>query len=71
MKNLLANWKTTSTGLLMIGGSAIHLIYAIAAHTANETTWTITLGAVIGGVGLMFAGDAGAPPPPPKTPPTP
>ena len=52
----------------MIGGSVIHLIYAIKSKTANENTWTITLGAVIGGLGLMFAGDASAKPP--TTPPT-
>ena len=63
IKNLLANWKTTSAGVLMIGGSIIHLVYAIIQKTDNENTWTITLGAILGGLGLMFAGDAGATPP--------
>ena len=67
MKNLIANWKTTSAGLLMIGGSIIHLVFAIHSKSANENTWTLTLTAVVGGFGLMFAGDASpTPPAPPK-----
>jgi hypothetical protein len=65
MKDLLNNWKTTSAGFLMIGGSIIHLAFSIHSGIANENTYTIALGAVIGGVGLMFAGDAGAKPPTP------
>jgi hypothetical protein len=58
IKNLIANWKTTSAGLLMISGSVIHLIFSIRAHTANENTWTIAVTAIIGGLGLLVAGDA-------------
>ena len=58
MNNLFRNWKTTSAGLLMIGGAIIHLVFAIISKTANENTWTIALFAVVGGIGLMFAGDS-------------
>jgi len=60
MQNLLKNYKTTSAGLLMALGAIVHLVFAIKAHTADENTWTITIGAVLGGIGLIFAGDASA-----------
>ncbi len=68
MQNLLKNWKTTSAGLIMIIGSAVHLVFTVKDGTANENTWTISLTAIVGGIGLIFAGDSSAPP---KTPPTP
>ena len=58
MKTLIANWKTTSAGLIMIGGANIHLIFQIRAGTANETSWTLAMEAIVAGLGLMFAGDA-------------
>jgi len=57
-QRIKSNWKTTSAGLGMILGSIIHLIFAIKGHTADENTWTITLGTILGGGGLIFAGDA-------------
>lgn len=68
LKNLLNNWKTTSAGATMIIGSVVHLVFTY--KTANENTWTIALIAILGGVGLIFAGDASAkdgttPPTPP------
>ena len=67
IQNLLANWKTTSAGLTMIVGSTVHLIFQVRAGTANENTWTISLTAIIGGIGLLVAGDASAPAQPPLT----
>ena len=68
MKNLfINNWKTTSAGLLMIGGSAIHLIFSIVQKQANENTYTIAFSAIVGGLGLIFAGDASASTPKPPT----
>lgn len=62
MKNFLthslANWKTTSAGLTMIAGSVIHLAFRIKAGTADEQSWTIAIGAILGGIGLFAAGDA-------------
>lgn len=59
IQNLIRNWKTTSAGLLLIGGSVIHLCFSF--HTADEATWTASFTAVLGGLGLMFAGDANVP----------
>lgn len=50
----------------MIGGSVIHLVFAIKAGTATEAVWTVSLTAIVGGTGLIFAGDASATPPPPS-----
>lgn len=60
IKQLLSSWKTTAAGLTLIGGAIIHLVFAVKAHTADENTWTIAFGMVIGGIGLMFAGDSSA-----------
>ncbi len=43
----------------MIFGGTVHLIYQVRAGTANENTWTIWFGALLAGIGLLFAGDAG------------
>lgn len=58
IRNLLNNWKTTSAGLTMIIGSTVHLVFTVRAGTATETVWTVSLTAIVGGLGLMFAGDA-------------
>lgn len=59
IQNLLQNWKTTSAGLAMSLTAIVHLVFMVRAHTADESTWTTTLLAVIGGIGLIAAGDAG------------
>ena len=58
MKTLIQNWKTTSAGLTLIIGSIVHLIFAVRGGTANEGVWTASLTAILGGLGLMFAGDS-------------
>lgn len=70
IRNLLTNWKTTSAGLLSIAGAIIHLVFAIRAGTSNENTWTITIAAVIAGLGLLAAGDASVVQPSTTEPPT-
>ncbi len=67
--NLLSNWKTTSAGLTMIIGSVVHLIYTAKGGTANENTWTVSLTAIVAGLGLIFAGDANPTAPPNPAPP--
>jgi len=74
IKNLLTNWKTTSAGVAMILTSLIHLAFQIKAHTVDESACTVAALAVLGGVGLIFAGDAAQSvqlPPAPPTHPTP
>lgn len=58
LKYAFANWQTTSAGLTMIIGSVVHLIFTMEAKTATETVWTVSLTAVVAGIGLLFAGDA-------------
>lgn len=60
IQNLIRNWKTTSAGLTMIAGSIIHLVFKMLAHSADEATWNISIIGIIGGVGLILAGDASA-----------
>ena len=50
--------RSQSAGLTMILGSIVHLVFAVKNHTADENTWTITIGAILGGLGLMFAADS-------------
>lgn len=59
IQNLIKNWKTTSAGLTLIVGSVVHLVFAF--HTADEATWTASITAILGGLGLIFAGDANVP----------
>lgn len=56
IQNALANWKTTSAGLTAIIGAIVHMVFT--HKTADENAWMITIGAIIGGLGLIFAGDA-------------
>ena len=60
MNQLRTNWRTTSAGLTMIIGAAVHLIFAVKAKTADENTWTTSLLAIAGGVGLIFSRDSQA-----------
>lgn len=60
IQNLLTNWKTTSAGLAMIISSTVHLVYAVAHGAADESTWTTGLMGIVGGIGLVAAGDATA-----------
>ena len=69
IKNLMANWKTTSAGLLMIAGSAIHTVWMVHTGGANENTWQSLAVAVVGGVGLIAAGDSQPAPPTAPLPP--
>ncbi len=60
MSHILANWKTSGAGVTMIALAIVHLVYEIIQGSANETTWTRAITATVGGVGLIFAGDATA-----------
>ena len=60
LKNLGANWKTTSAGAGMIATGIIHLVFKMRAGSATEGDWIGAVSSVMGGVGLLFAGDASA-----------
>ncbi len=57
IQNLINNWRTTSLGLTSIAGAVINLVFAIKKGSADQTLWTIAITQVLGGLGLMFAGD--------------
>lgn len=58
VQSLAQNWKTTSAGLSLIFGAIVHIVFAIKAGTANENSWMIFGAGIIGGIGLLVAGDA-------------
>lgn len=58
IKNLLTNWQTSVSGITMIALAIIHLIFQMRSHTADESAWTVAVLAVLGGIGLIAAGDA-------------
>lgn len=57
LKSLLRNWKTSSAGALTIATAIIHLFF-----TANrgEGDWTLAIGQILVGIGLLAAGDSAA-----------
>jgi hypothetical protein len=57
-KTLMANWKTTSAGTLMIAAAAVHMGYAISGKTLTPGTLIAEISSIVGGIGLIFAGDA-------------
>lgn len=62
IKLALQNWKTSSTGVAVIAGAVIHLAFQIKAHTGDEGAWTFAVTTILGGIGLIAAGDATAKP---------
>jgi hypothetical protein len=60
IKSLSNNWKTTSAGLTMIAYSLVDLGFAWRAGTVDAHSVKSTIVSIIGGIGLMLAGDAAA-----------
>jgi len=58
MKKLLANWQTSVSGISMICLAILHLIFQMRNHVADESAWSVAILAILGGVGLIAAGDA-------------
>lgn len=54
----LKSWKTTSTGIVMIIGGIVRLAFAIKSGNFTEEAITTTAGAILTGIGLMFAKDS-------------
>lgn len=53
----MKNWKTTSTGIVMIVSGVIGFYYAYKSSNLNEATITGCVTSVLGGIGLIFAKD--------------
>jgi hypothetical protein len=54
-QRLIANWKTTSAGVIMIVGAIVHLYFN---RPLTEPMLMMGVTAIVGGLGLLFAGDA-------------
>lgn len=52
------SWKTTSTGILMIVGAIVGLVFAYKGNSINEGTVTGAATAIVGGIGLLAAKDS-------------
>ena len=59
LHSFLSNWKTTSAGLALIAG-ALGDVLTSASHGTLSPNLSADLTALVGGVGLIFAGDASA-----------
>lgn len=58
MNRIFSNWKTTGAGVSTILLAIVHLVFQALEHKADETAWTTAVVAIIGGLGLVAAGDA-------------
>ena len=54
-QRLIANWKTTSAGIIMIVGAIVHLFFN---RPLTEPLMMLGVTGIVGGIGLLFAGDA-------------
>lgn len=57
MNKIFTNWQTTSAGSIMALTAIIHLAFACKAGIATEGVWCTAVVEIIGGIGLIAAGD--------------
>jgi hypothetical protein len=57
--NTATSWKTTSAGILMIAGGVVGLVFAWKNNALNEASIMAGITAIVGGIGLIKAKDAG------------
>ncbi len=57
-QNMFKNWQTAAAGVGAICFAIIHLVFASLHSLADESTWIATVSAILGGIGLIAAGDA-------------
>jgi len=60
IQNLVKNWRTTSLGLTTIAGAIVNLAFAVKNQTDSQAAWMMCITTVLGGLGLIFAGDSAA-----------
>jgi hypothetical protein len=51
----MKNWKTTSTGIVMVAGAIAAIVFRTGPITAELFTGALT--GLLGGIGLIFAKD--------------
>ena len=54
----MSDYKTTTTGIVMVVGSLTALIYAVRSKSLDQATVTGSLTGIFGGIGLIFAKDS-------------
>lgn len=59
IKHLFINWKTTSVGVMLVIGALVEIAYMIVeGKPVQKVEVQATLAALLGGIGLLAAGDA-------------
>jgi hypothetical protein len=60
VSKIMHNWKTSSTGLLMVLGGLTSIIYSVLDNgRVEQGELMIQAGAIITGLGLVFSRDVG------------
>ena len=54
----MKDWKTTSTGILMVVGGIVGFVFSVKGAGVSEAGIIAAVTAVLGGIGLLFAKDA-------------
>lgn len=57
---MIKNWKTSLTGLGMILTALGDVTHSLSTNT--PINWNVDVGAIVGGIGLVFAKDASTQP---------
>lgn len=65
LAGMFRNWKTSSVGVGFAVTGIVHLIFALKSKTLTEQSVVTEIMSILGGIGLVAAGDAAATPPPP------
>ena len=61
MKNVLANWKTSSAGVASILTALASIAHMASTGVFDAAQLQTAIAAIVAGIGLIAAGDAGAP----------
>jgi len=54
----MKDWKTTSSGIVLIVGAIVTIVYSAVSGTVTQVEIMAAVGAVVTGIGLLFAKDA-------------
>jgi hypothetical protein len=54
----MKDWKTTSSGVLLIVGAIVAIIFSVISGTITQVEIMTAATAILAGIGLLFAKDA-------------
>jgi H+/Cl- antiporter ClcA len=54
----MKNWKTTSSGIVLIVGALVAIIFSAIAGTITQDEIMTSVTAILAGIGLFFAKDS-------------